>query len=308
VGVGWRSWEQPSPSFEVAATFNQIQPPAPPHIIESGIPTEALLAQIAVSKYADGLPLYRQEAIYARDQVELDRSLMAQWMGKVGFELRPLADYVLERVRQGERVFADETTLPTLAPGSGKTQKAWLWAYARDDRPFGGAGPPMVAYHFEDSRSGDCVARHLKGYTGILQVDGYSAYTRLAKTGTGASNETVTLAGCWAHLRRRFYELHLNGSSRLATQAVTTMAELWKIEGDIRGFSPTARMAARQQQSAAIVLPPRLAGGINDSTRAHSSSVRSLGYRSALRSYRLRFFAVHIGAPPRIRPPYLNHK
>ena len=116
-----------------------IQAPAPPHIIESGIPTEALLAQIAVSKYADGLPLYRQEAIYARDQVELDRSLMAQWMGKVGFELQPLADYVLERIKQGEQIFADETTLPTLAPGSGKTLKAWLWAYARDDRPFGGA-------------------------------------------------------------------------------------------------------------------------------------------------------------------------
>src|SRR6476620_3016391 len=204
-------------------------------------------------KYADGLPLYRQEAIYARDQVELDRSLMAQWMGKVGCELQPLADYILERIKQGERVFADETTLPTLAPGSGKTQKAWLWAYARDDKPFGGAGPPMVAYRFEDSRSGDCVARHLAGYTGILQVDGYSAYTRLAKTGTGASNETVTLAGCWAHLRRRFYELHLNGSSRLATQTVTTMAALWKIEGDIRGLAPAARMAARQQRSAAIV-------------------------------------------------------
>jgi transposase len=230
-----------------------IQAPAPPHLIEGGIPTEALLAQIAVSKYADGLPLYRQEAIYARDQVELDRSLMAQWMGKVGFELQPLADYVLERIKQGERVFADETTLPTLAPGSGKTQKAWLWAYARDDRPFGGAGPPMVAYRFEDSRSGDCVARHLAGYTGILQVDGYSAYTRLAKTGTGASNETVTLAGCWAHLRRRFYELHLDGSSRLATQTVTTMAALWKIEGDIRGLAPAARMAARQQRSASIV-------------------------------------------------------
>ena len=111
----------------------------------------------------------------------------------------------------------------------------------------------MVAYRFEDSRGGDCVARHLAGYTGILQVDGYSAYTRLAKTGTGTSNETVTLAGCWAHLRRRFYELHLNGSSRLATQTVTTMAALWKIENEIRGVAPAARMAARQQRSAAIV-------------------------------------------------------
>ena len=131
---------------------------APPHIIESGIATEALLAQIAVAKYADGLPLYRQEAIYARDKTELSRSLMAQWMGKVGFELQPLADYVLERIKQGERVFADETTLPTLAPGTGKTQKAWLWAYARDDTPFGGTSPPMVAYRFEDSRQ-----RRLRG-------------------------------------------------------------------------------------------------------------------------------------------------
>jgi len=138
-----------------------FQAPAPAHIIEAGIPTEALLAQIAVSKYADGLPLYRQQAIYARDKVELDRSLMAQWMGKVGFELGPLADFVLLRIKQGERTFADETTLPTLAPGSGKVKTAWLWAYARDDRPFGGSGPPMVAYRFEDSRSGDCVARHL---------------------------------------------------------------------------------------------------------------------------------------------------
>ena len=228
------------------------QAPAPAHIIESGIPTEALLAQIAVSKYADGLPLYRQEAIYARDRVELSRSLMAQWMGKVGFELQPLAEYVLERIKQGERVFADETTLPTLAPGSGKAKRAWLWAYARDDRPFGGTSPPMVAYRFEDSRGGDCVARHMAGFAGILQVDGYAAYIQLAKARAGA-NETVALAGCWAHLRRRFYELHVNGSSRIATQTVSTMAELWAVEEAIRGKDPATRARARQERSAALV-------------------------------------------------------
>src|SRR5499427_331385 len=229
-----------------------VQAPAPAHLIESGLPTEALLAQIAVAKYADGLPLYRQEAIYARDGVDLDRSLMAQWMGKVGFELRPLADYVLETIKQGERIFADETTLPTLAPGSGKTQKAWLWAYARDDRPFGGASPPMVAYRFEDSRSGDCVARHLAGFAGILQVDGYAAYHRLTKAKIG-SNEGMALAGCWAHLRRRFYELHINGSSQIATQTITTMAGLWKIEEEIRGCDAAVRLTARRDRSAAIV-------------------------------------------------------
>jgi transposase len=190
-------------------------------------------------------------SIYARDQVELDRSLMAQWMGKVGFELQPLADYVLERIKQGERVFADETTLPTLAPGSGKTQKAWLWANARDDKPFGGAGPPMVAYRFEDSRSGDCVARHLAGFGGLLQVDGYAAYNRLARS--GGANDGVTLAACFAHVRRRFYELQVNESSHLATQTITTMAALWKVEEDIRGKDPATRVKARQEKSAAIV-------------------------------------------------------
>ena len=186
------------PKYAYRGRDGVFQAPAPAHLIEGGIATEALLAQIAVAKYADGLPLYRQEAIYARDGVELDRSLMAQWMGRVGFELEPLAEAILAQIKTGERIFADETTLPTLAPGSGKVKTAWLWAYARDDRPYGSSGPPMVAYRFEDSRSGACVARHLAGYRGILQVDGYAAYNRLARP--DRANDAVTLAGCWAHL------------------------------------------------------------------------------------------------------------
>lgn len=118
-------------------------------------------------KYADGLPLYRQEAIYARDGVDLDRSLISQWMGKVGFELQPLRAGEDQAGANGSS--PTKTTLPTLAPGSGKTQKAWLWAYAPDDRPFGGIGPPMDAYRFEDSRGGECVERHPRGFAGILQ-------------------------------------------------------------------------------------------------------------------------------------------
>ena len=239
------------PKYAYRGRDGVFQAPAPAHLIEGGIATEALLAQIAVAKYADGLPLYRQEAIYARDGVELDRSLMAQWMGRVGFELEPLADAVLAQIKRGERVFADETTLPTLAPGSGKVKTAWLWAYARDDRPFGGSGPPMVAYRFEDSRSGSCVARHLAGYRGLLQVDGYAAYNRLAKP--DRANDAVTLAGCWAHVRRKHFELHINESSTLATQTVEAMAPLWQIEDEIRGQSPEYRRAVRQLRSRAIV-------------------------------------------------------
>jgi len=115
------------PRYACAACHEGVvQAPAPPRLIEAGIPTEGLLAHIAVTKYGDGLPLYRQEAIHARDRVALGRTLMAGWMGRVGFHLEPLADRILSQVRAGERVFADETTPPTLAPGTGKTRTAWL--------------------------------------------------------------------------------------------------------------------------------------------------------------------------------------
>jgi transposase len=227
------------------------QAPAPPHLIEAGIPTEGLLAQIAVAKYADGLPLYRQEAIYARDEIELPRNLMAGWMGRIGFHLEPLADRVLQHIRSGERIFADETTLPTLAPGTGKAKIAWLWTYARDDRAFGGTGPPMVAYRFEDSRGGQCPSQHLAGFAGLLQSDGYGAYTRLADAGRVGG--PVTLAACWAHLRRYFYELHVAGLSTTATWTVERMAALWRVEEEVRGSKPEIRLAARRTTSAAIV-------------------------------------------------------
>lgn len=253
------------PKYAFKGCGGVIQALAPAHIIESGLPTEALLAQIAVSKDADGLPLYRQEGNYARDQVEIDRRLMAQWMGRVGFELDILADRVLGEVLKGPRVFADETSLPTLAPGTGAAKTARLWAYARDDSTFGGSGPPMVAYRFEGSRSGDCVRRHLHGYRGILQgeedyktirvtvlpTNGYAAYNKLVRKDGG--NDGPRLAGCWAHSRRRFYELHAAGDSRVATTTVERMADLWKLEAEVRGKSPEARAAARQAVSVPIV-------------------------------------------------------
>lgn len=240
------------PRYACAACHEGIvQAPAPARLIEAGIPTEGLLAHIAVAKYGDGLPLYRQEAIYARDRLVLGRNLMAGWMGRVGFHLEPLADRILQHVRAGERVFADETTLPTLAPGTGKTKTAWLWAYARDDRPFGGTGPPMVAYRFEDGRGGDHPARHLAGFSGLLQIDGYAAYRAL--TGPNREGGPVTLAACWAHLRRRFYELHAAGLSETASWTVERMAVLWAIEQEIRGRDPDTRRSARQRAAAPVV-------------------------------------------------------
>lgn len=234
-----------------ACREGMAQAPAPAHLIEAGIPTEALLAHIAVAKYADGLPLYRQEAIFGRDRIELSRHLMAGWMGRIGFHLEPLADRVFEHIRAGERIFADETTLPTLEPGAGKAKIAWLWAYVRDDRSFGGTGPPMVAYRFEDSRGGDCPSHHLAGFAGLLQSDGYAAYKRLADPRRAGG--PMTLSACWAHLRRYFYELHIAGLSDTATWTVERMAGLWAVEQEVRGTSPDIRQAARRTTSAPIV-------------------------------------------------------
>ncbi len=240
------------PRYACAACRDGVdQAPAPPHLIEAGIPTEGLLAHIAVAKYADGLPLYRQQAIYARERIELPRNLMAGWMGRIGFHLEPLADQVLHHIRSGERIFADETTLPTLAPGAGKAKIAWLWTYARDDRSFGGTGPPMVACRFEDSRGGKCPAQHLAGFAGLLQIDGYGAYTRLADPHRAGG--PVMLAACWAHLRRYFWELHIAGLSATASWTVERMAALWRIEGEVRGSRPEIRLSARHATSAAIV-------------------------------------------------------
>ncbi|CCV11514.1 conserved hypothetical protein [Mesorhizobium sp. STM 4661] len=217
-----------------------FQAPAPAHIVESGVPTERLLAQIAVSKYADGLPLCRQEAIYARDKVELSRSLMAQWMGKVGFELQPLADYVLERIKQGERVFAGETTLPILAPGTGKFGKLGQRQPAHGRLSLRGRSGRRLRCAPHGGLHRHPAGRWILGLHALAKAK-------------ARSNEAGALAGCWAHLRRRFYELHISGSSQIATQSVTTMAELWYIEEEVRGQVPATRAAVRQDRSVAIV-------------------------------------------------------
>ncbi|GHA06826.1 hypothetical protein GCM10011617_29420 [Novosphingobium arvoryzae] len=175
-----------------------VQAPAPARIVEGGIPTEALIAQVLVAKYADHLPLYRQAQIYARQGVQLDRSTLADWVGRAAWYLRPLRDHILERLRRSQRLFADETTAPVLDPGRGRTKTGQLWAYARDDRPWGGDDPPMVAYVYAADRKGERAEAHLGDFAGILQVDGYGGYAALARR-----RQQISLAFCWAHMRRK---------------------------------------------------------------------------------------------------------
>jgi transposase len=223
-----------------------VQAPAPARIVEGGVPTEALIAQVLVSKYADHLPLYRQAQIYARQGVRLDRSTLADWVGRAAWYLRPLRDHILERLRRSQRLFADETTAPVLDPGRGRTKTGQLWAYARDDRPWGGSDPPIVAYVYAADRKAERPETHLGEFAGILQVDGYGGYAALARR-----RQQVQLAFCWAHVRRKFYELA--DSSPVATEVLRRIAMLYAIEDEVRGSPAEQRRMVRDERSRSIV-------------------------------------------------------
>jgi transposase len=224
-----------------------VQAPAPARLIEGGIPTEATIAQVLVSKYADHLPLYRQAQIYARQGITLDRSTLADWVGRAAFLLRPVQARLLAMLKSSTKLFADETTAPVLDPGRGRTKTGQLWAYARDDRPWGGADPPGVVYLYAPDRKAERPAAHLAGFTGVLQVDGYAGYRALAKRGD------VQLAFCWSHVRRPFFELAAGGPAPIASEALGRIGQLYAIEKDIRGRNAEERRVVRQEKSRPIV-------------------------------------------------------
>jgi len=223
-----------------------VQAPAPPRIVEGGLPTDALVAQVLVSKYADHLPLYRQAQIYARQGVNLDRSTLADWVGRAAWYLAPLRNHLLAELKKGSRLFADETTAPVLDPGRRRTKTGQIWAYARDDRPWGGTDPPAVAFLYAPDRKAERPKAHLTGFSGILQVDGYAGYRDI-----GRRND-VTLAFCWAHVRRKFFELAKADASPTSTEALQLIKALYAIEDEIRGQDADIRRAVRQEKSKPI--------------------------------------------------------
>jgi transposase len=228
-----------------------IQAPAPARLIEGGLPTEAFVADVVVSKYADHLPLYRQSQILARQGVRIERSTLAQWVGATAAELQPLHDHLLARLKASPKLFCDETRCPVLDPGRGKTKTGFLWAIARDDRPWGGSDPPAVAYSYASGRGSEHAVKLLAGFNGILQVDGYAVYKKLAAPARVGG--PVTLAYCWSHLRRQFYELYVGGNAPIATEALARIKLLYDTEADIRGLSPELRRAMRQQHSGPVL-------------------------------------------------------
>ncbi|MXP65958.1 IS66 family transposase [Roseomonas sp. M0104] len=222
-----------------------LQAPATERLVPGGLPTEATVAQVLVARYADHLPLYRQAQMLARQGLTLGREVLADWLGTAALEIRPVVRRLREILLASPRLFADETTLPVLDPGRGKVKKGYAWALARDDRPWGGTDPPAVVFHYAPGRGQEHARALLADYRGIVQCDGYAAYKAL----TG----DVTLAFCWSHVRRGFFDLARSGAAPIATEVLQRIAALYAIEAEIRGRPAPERLAMRQARSRSLV-------------------------------------------------------
>lgn len=233
-------------------TDGVTQLPAPAHLIEGGLPTEALIAYILVSKYADHCPLYRQSQILARSGIDIHRAVLANWTGKAAFHLKPVVDRLAEYLKASEKLFMDETTAPVLDPGRGRTKTGYLWALARDDRSWGGSDPPGVVYFYAPGRGGENAERFLTGFNGILQLDGYQGYNRLTRS-SRKGGDPIRVAHCWSHARRKLKEVFDRDASQIAAEGLRQIAGFYAVEADIRGTSPDERLSARQARTAPLV-------------------------------------------------------
>jgi transposase len=220
-----------------------VQAPAPARPIERSFAGAGLLAHVLTAKFCDHLPLYRQSEIYAREGVELDRSTLAKWVGGASALLEPLVEALRRYVISADKLHGDDTPVPVLAPGTGKTKTGRLWTYVRDDRPSGSTEPPAVWFAYSPDRRGEHPQHHLKNFKGVLQADAYAGFNKLYEDGT------IRQAPCLAHIRRKFYDLVEAQRSPIATEAVRRIGELYAIEREIRGRSPDLRRQARQARA-----------------------------------------------------------
>jgi len=223
-----------------------VAAPAPDYAIARGRAGAGLLSHIVVSKYDDHLPLYRQAEIFAREGVELETSTLSGWVGATAAALQPLIDALADSVMASDTLHVDDTPVPVLAPGAGKTKTGRLWAYVRDERPFGGARPPAALFFYSPDRKGEHPRTHLKNFRGAIHADGYAGFNELFGGGT------IVEAGCWAHVRRKFFDVHAAIGSPVAKEALDRIAQLYGVEATIKGMPPDHRRRERQQRSQPI--------------------------------------------------------
>ena len=223
-----------------------VQAPLPSMPIERGRPGAGLLAHVLVAKYADHLPLYRQSAIYAREGVDLARSTLADWVGRAATLLDPLIDALERHVMSGSTLHADDTPVPVLSPGAGRTKTGRLWTYVRDERGHGSDAPPAVLFRYAPDRKGERPAQHLTRFTGDLHADGYAGFNRLY-------GDRIAEVACWAHVRRKFFDVQAATGSATAREALEHIAGLYAVEHDMRGHPPDERRCERRARAAPLI-------------------------------------------------------
>jgi transposase len=230
------------PKLSCALCQKIVQAPAPSRPIARGLAGPGFLAHVLVSKYCDHLPLYRQCQIYAREGLDLDRSTLADWVGGASALLEPLVNALGRYVLGTYKIHGDDTPVPVLCPGRRTTKEGRLWTYVRDDRPAASSDPPAVFFRYSPDRKGERPRAHLANFTGVLQADAYAGFDRLY-------GEKIKEAACWAHVRRKFYDIHVSLASPIALEALKRIGELYKIEDEIRGRPPDERQAVRQARA-----------------------------------------------------------
>ncbi len=230
------------PKFTCTGCDRVVEAPAPSRPIERGLAGPSLLAHVIVSKYADHLPLFRQSEIYARQGVEISRSTLAGWVGAASDLLGPLVEAIGKHVFAGRKLHADDTPMPVLAPGNGKTKTGRLWTYVRDDRPAGDETAPAVWFAYSEDRRGEHPRQHLRNFKGALQADAYAGFHHLY-------SDHIYEAACWAHARRKFHEIHVVHASPTTTEALVRIGALYAIEDEIRGKPIETRLSARQARA-----------------------------------------------------------
>lgn len=238
------------PACSCAKCETMVQAPMPELPIPRGMVDASFLAHIAVAKFCDHLPLYRQVEIYARSGLDLDRGQLAAWLGHVAWLLRPLVELIAAHVMAGRVIHCDDTPVPVLAPGAGKTKTGRLWVYLRDERPHAGTAPPAVLYRYTPDRKGEHCRKELADFTGALHADGYSGFDKLYRIADAHLMQgppRVAEVGCWSHVRRGFFDEWASHKSTIAKEALDRIGALFDIERPIKGQLPDIRRAVRQR-------------------------------------------------------------
>ena len=246
----WKVIQHVREKFSCRACETITQPPAPSHPIARGRAGPKLLAHILFSKYGLHLPLNRQSATYAREGIDLDVSTLADWVGAAAATLMPLVTAILMHVFAAQRIHADDTTIPVLAKG--KTRTGRLWTYVRDDRPFAGPDPPAAVFFYSRDRGGEHPKQHLASYAGLMQADAYAGFNRLYEANRKPG--PIIEAACWAHARRKFFDLARINKAPIAIETVERIDALFGIEREINGMMPQERVRMRNERSRSLVI------------------------------------------------------